>query len=132
METKLELRVDGDIVAARQVGREMARILGFGTADQTRLATAISELTRNALKHAGGGLCIISGVSDEDMAVVRVTVEDHGPGIADVDRFLSEGVADRGGTGAGLLGARRLVHEFSVESRPGYTKVTIAMRVKRR
>ena len=130
METKIELRVGGDIVAARQMGREMARVLGFGTADQTRLATAISELTRNALQHAGSGVCVIADESNRETAVIRVTVEDRGPGIPDIEKALADGFSTSHGLGAGLPGTKRLVHDFSIESRPGNTKIDISMRRK--
>ena len=120
-----------DIVTARQTGREMARELGFGTADQTRLATAISELVRNVCQHAESGVCVMTDVSDSQMAKLRVVVEDHGPGIADLDAAMTEGFSTSGGLGLGLVGVRRLVHEFDIESKPGHTRVVITM-VQRR
>jgi len=78
-EQRIALKGQIDVVAARQAGREMARRLGFGSADQTRLATAISELTRNALQYAGEGTCLVSDESDARRARVKVVVEDHGP-----------------------------------------------------
>jgi len=130
-EQEVEIKVESDIVAARQAGREMARQLGFGSADQTRLATAISELARNALQHASEGICVVTDESDQDMLRIRVTVEDHGPGIPDVELAMEHGFSTGGGLGAGLPGAKRLVQEFGIESQPGHTKITIAM-VRRR
>ena len=78
----LKIATAEDVVRARAHGRECARALGFGSADQTRLATAISELTRNALCYAGSGACSITDESDENLAVVSVIVEDEGPGIS--------------------------------------------------
>ena len=57
---RIKIKVEKDIVAARQAGRKMARTLSFGSADQTRLATAISELTRNVIQYAGTGVCTIT------------------------------------------------------------------------
>ena len=68
-----------DVVAARQAGRDMARNAEFGTADQTRFATAISELTRNALIYAGAGVCSINDLSDREWMKIRAVVEDEGP-----------------------------------------------------
>lgn len=127
----VEIKTERDIVTARQAGREMARELGFGSADQTRLATAISELARNALRYASEGTCVITDESDRDMLRIGVTVEDHGPGILDIDRAMEDGYSTGGGLGAGLPGARRLVQEFDIESAPGHTVVSIAM-VRRR
>jgi serine/threonine-protein kinase RsbT len=125
--TSIQINVDGDIVVARSAGRELAREMGFGSADQTRLATAISELTRNVIQYAGSGVCTVIDESANETAGIRVTVEDHGPGIPDVERAMADGFSTGGGLGAGLPGTRRLVHEFSIESEPGHTKVTIAM-----
>lgn len=132
-ERQVELKNQIDVVAARQMGREMARGLGFGSADQTRLATAISELARNAIQYAGEGLCAISDGSDQEVIRVRIVVEDHGPGIPDVKRAMEFGFSTRhNGLGAGLPGSKRLVHEFHIESEPGHTKVTIAITQPRR
>ncbi len=120
-----------DVVTARQAGRELARRLGFGTADQTRLATAISELARNICQHAVSGVCIIRDVSDPHMVKIRVVVEDCGPGIPDLDAALTEGFSTSGGLGFGLAGARRLAHEFDIESEPGHTRVVISMAQRR-
>ncbi len=120
-----------DIVTARQAGRDLARGLGFGTADQTRLATAISELARNICQHAGHGVCVITDESDQNLLKIRVKVEDNGPGIADLDAALTEGFSTSGGLGLGLVGVRRLAHEFDIESEPGHTQVVISMAQRR-
>lgn len=124
---KVEIRDSTDIVTARQAGREMARKLGFGSADQTRLATAISELTRNVIQYAEKGVCVITDTSDKRMAKIQVKVEDHGPGIVDIGKAMKQGYTTGKGLGAGLPGTRRLVQEFNIESGPGHTLVTIVM-----
>ncbi len=116
-----------DIIHARKLGREMARALGFGSADQTRLATAISELTRNVIHYAGEGECTLEDASDELRLRVVVVVRDHGPGIADVERVLAGGFSTGRGLGAGLSGTQRLVQEFAITTRPGFTEVRIAL-----
>ncbi len=128
---RVKLRQQSDIVAARQACREMARELGFGLADQTRLATALSELARNVLQYAGEGVCVVSDESDHQAAVIRVAVEDHGPGIANVDKALEPGSTTSGGLGMGLPGAKRLVHGFTIKSQPGQTIVQVEMRSKK-
>ncbi len=130
-EESIRLTNESDIIVARRVGREMAKELGFGLADQTRLVTAISELTRNAFQHANDGICIITDASDRDTANISVVVEDHGPGIADIDQAMQYGFSTKGQLGAGLPGTRRLVHEFDIKSQPGHTKITIGMTRKR-
>ena len=124
---KVEIKGSGDIVPARQAGREIARELGFGSADQTRLATAISELTRNVIQYAGTGLCTITDKSDKSTISIMVTVEDTGPGIPDVDQALEQGYTTGGGLGAGLPGTKRLVQEFDIDSAPGHTVITIVI-----
>jgi len=123
----IELHRQADIVTARGAGREMARHLGFGPADQTRLATAISELVRNAIQYADQGVCFLIDESDDRSARIKVVVEDHGPGIPDIGLAMQDGFSTGGSLGMGLPGARRLVHEFHIDSRPGHTRVTIAM-----
>lgn len=120
-----------DVVAARQAGRNMARDADFGTADQTRFATAISELARNALIYAGEGTCSIHDVSDRDWMKIRAVVEDQGPGIPDLEKALTDGYSTGGSLGAGLPGSKRLVQQFDIESEPGRTVVTIEISRRR-
>lgn len=125
--TRLSVIKEPDVVAARSAGRELAKALGFSTADQTRLATAISELTRNILRYAGEGACEINSEAGPNRTKITVVVEDHGPGIADIDAAMKDGFTTGGGLGAGLPGTRRLVHEFEIVSRPGHTRIVIGM-----
>lgn len=118
---------ESDVVVARGKGREFARDLGFGIADQTRVATAISELVRNILQYAGSGTCSLFDDSDHSLAKLRVVVEDAGPGIDDIDRAMDDGFSTGGSLGAGLPGTKRLVDEFEIESKPGKTKIVIVM-----
>ena len=128
---RIRLNDPSDIVVARQACREMASDLAFGTADQTRLATAVSELARNAIQYAGKGVCILTTQVAGGERKIHVKVEDHGPGIPDLDRAMEPGFTTSGGLGAGLQGAKRIVHGFHIESEPGHTVVTIMMRQKR-
>lgn len=125
------LKEAGDIIAVRRVCREMSRRLGFGSADQTRLAAAISEVARNAIQYAGEGTCIIRDDSNEQENIIRVIVEDHGPGFEDIDKALEPVFSTNDGLGAGLPGAKRLVHTLQVQSEPGHTVVTLAMKRRR-
>lgn len=127
---KGEIRAQGDVIMARQAAREMARDLGFGSADQTRLATAMSELTRNVIQYANHGIYSICNMSSSTLIKIEAIIEDNGPGIPDIDKALEYGFTTGRGLGAGLPGTKKLVHDFKIESRPGHTRVTIAM-VKR-
>lgn len=124
----LDIRDSTDVIPARQEGREMARELGFGLADQTRIATAISELSRNVVQHAGRGTIALRVVRADGRDGLEVVVSDEGPGIVDVELALQEGFSTRGSLGFGLPGTRRLVDEFELASRPGQgTTVTVRM-----
>ena len=126
-EKQIDIRGERDIIVARSAGRNMARDLGFGSADQTRLATAISELTRNIIRYAGKGTCTISDLSNERDLIIHVVVEDSGPGIDDIEQAMEFGFSTNKGLGAGLPGTKRLVSSFEIESVPGRTVVTIEL-----
>lgn len=131
-DTTVKIKDEMDIVAARKAGREMAQQCGFGSADQTRLATAISELTRNVVRYADTGVCVISDGSNENMMGIWIVVEDHGPGIPDIEKAMTYGFSTGSSLGAGLPGTKRLVDDFAIETEPGHTKITIAMIRRRR
>ena len=121
-----EVRGTNDIVRVRQRVREWAVESGFSLVDQTKIVTATSELARNTVEHGGGGTARVELLSDGIRRGLRLTCEDKGPGIADIQLALKDGYTSRGGLGLGLGGARRLVNEFAIESRPGEgTRVTI-------
>ncbi|HET7341830.1 MAG TPA: anti-sigma regulatory factor, partial [Methylomirabilota bacterium] len=114
-----------DVVAARQRVRQLTGLLGFDTHEQTRIATAVSEIARNAYTYAGGGKVEFSveGKTSPQVFVVRVT--DSGPGIADLARVLDGQYRSTTGMGLGLIGARRLMDQFAVESSPSGTTVLL-------
>src|ERR1700733_3615554 len=114
------LRNEPDIVLSRQTVRQLAKEAGFSLVDQTKLVPAASELARNALVYGGGGIARIEVLtSPAGRAGVRIGFSDDGPGIADVDLALTDGWTTGGGLGLGLSGARRLVDEFELTSKPG-------------
>src|SRR5262245_35482638 len=112
----LALKYGHDVVAARQRARELGAVLGFDAQDQTRIATAVSEIARNAFTYASGGLVefFVEGRSAPQLFVIRVT--DHGPGIADLTRVLDGQYRSSTGMGLGIVGARRLMDQFQIES----------------
>ena len=114
-----------DIVAARQVGRNVAKELGFGTVDQARITTTISELARNIYLYAGQGQISIEKVYDNGKTGLRVIAEDNGPGISDIRRVMEDGYTTSGGLGAGLPGVKRLMDDFDIDSEVGKgTRIT--------
>ena len=121
----LPLRSSNDVVLARQKVRQWAIELRFSLVDQTKLVTAASELARNALDHGKGGTMLIESLSVGAKAGLRLTFEDQGPGIPDIDQALKDGFTSGGGMGLGLGGSKRLVNDFSIESEVGKgTKVS--------
>jgi|SRR5688500_8113454 serine/threonine-protein kinase RsbT len=127
-EARLSIVAEEDIVASRQRAREVARQLGFGAVDQSRIATAVSELTRNVVRYAtdGRGEVAIRELAASGRIGIEIIVSDNGPGIPDVDQALRDGFTSGGGMGMGLPGTRRLMDEMTVESAVGRgTVVTI-------
>lgn len=114
-----------DIVAARQVGRNVAKELGFGTVDQARITTTISELARNIYLYAGQGEICIEKLWDNGRTGLLIIAEDKGPGISDIRKVMEDGYTTSGGLGAGLPGVKRLMDEFDIDSEVGVgTKIT--------
>jgi serine/threonine-protein kinase RsbT len=115
-----------DVVAVRQLAREWAVSMGFSLVDQTKIVTAASELARNAVLYGGGGRVLLEALNDKERRGLRLTFEDQGPGIEDVEQAMKDGFSSGSGLGLGLGGARRLSNEFEISSRVGEgTRVTI-------
>ena len=122
----LPLERSEQVVMVRQLVRQRAVELGFSLVDQTKIVTAASELARNTVLHGGGGRAIVEAVSDGIRRGIRLTFEDNGPGIADIEQAMRDGFSTAGGLGLGLSGAKRLSSEFSITSAPGQgTRVVI-------
>ncbi|GGX85290.1 anti-sigma regulatory factor [Streptomyces fructofermentans] len=126
VEASLPISSDMDLAWVRQHVRQTAAELGFGLVEQTKLVTAASELARNTLVHGGGGRLESVRLANGHVRGLRLTFADDGPGIPDVERALTDGYTSGDGLGMGLGGARRLVHEFSIDSGPDAgTRVTV-------
>ncbi|HUB02785.1 MAG TPA: anti-sigma regulatory factor [Terriglobales bacterium] len=116
---------EADVVTVRRSVRESAAKLGFSLVDQTKVVTAASELARNTLIHGRGGQMELATLNGPRVGI-RLTFEDKGPGIPDIDLALRDGFTTGSGLGLGLGGAKRLVNEFEVKSRLGEgTRVTV-------
>lgn len=105
-----------DIVAARQLGRKISKEIGFGTVDQARITTAISELARNIFLYAGTGEICIEKVAEAGKDGLKIIAKDKGPGIKDVRQVMQDGYTTSGGLGAGLPGVKRLMDTFDLVS----------------
>lgn len=121
----LPIRTSEDVVTVRQRVRAAAIEEGLKLVDQTKIVTAASELARNTLIYGNGGTVRIEAVGNGRRGL-RLTFEDHGPGIADLELAMKDGYTTGGGLGLGLSGAKRLSNEFEIHSQPGEgTRVTI-------
>ena len=125
----MPIRGEDDIVAARQRAREIAKRLGFSMVDQSRIATAVSELTRNVVRYATGQRGemrieqVMSGARGPGLEIV---VADDGPGIPNVEEAMREGYTSGPGMGLGLPGTKRLMDEMEIDSGPNRgTTVTV-------
>jgi serine/threonine-protein kinase RsbT len=124
---RLDIKVSDDVVRVRQLSRTFALEVGLSLVDQTKIVTAASELARNTLDYGGGGSVVVEIVEQAGRRGLRLTFDDKGPGIADIEQALKDGFTSGKGMGLGLGGAKRLCNEFSIASKPGEgTKVSIA------
>lgn len=122
----VNVQVSADVILVRQAVRQLAVESGFGLVDQTKIVTAASELARNTLIYGGGGTVKLETLQDGGRRGLRLTFEDQGPGIPDIELALKDGFTTGSGLGMGLGGAKRLANEFEIESVVGEgTRVTI-------
>ncbi|WP_017653293.1 anti-sigma regulatory factor [Fortiea contorta] len=122
----VNIQSSGDVVFIRQAVRRLSVEIGFGLVDQTKIVTAASELARNTLDYGGGGTATLETLQEGRRRGLRLTFEDQGPGIPNIELALKDGFTTGGGLGMGLGGAKRLANEFEIQSVVGEgTRVTI-------
>lgn len=122
----MTIQSSGDVVLVRQAVRQFAVEIGFGLVDQTKIVTAASELARNTLDYGGGGTVKLETLQETGRRGLKLTFEDHGPGIPDIELALKDGFTTGSGLGMGLGGAKRLASEFEIQSAVGEgTRVVI-------
>jgi serine/threonine-protein kinase RsbT len=127
-EYTLQLISEYDILRVRHAVRDWMIEHKFSLTQQTKMVTAVSELSRNTVIHGGGGMAILEQFQHSDNLGLKVTFEDKGPGISDIEQALRNGYTTGGGLGLGLGGAKRLVQDFQIHSQVGIgTKVSISM-----
>jgi serine/threonine-protein kinase RsbT len=112
----MQIVEEQDVVPFRNRVREFAVKIGLSLVNQTKLGTAASELVRNMLKYGGGGEVLIEVISEGRDNGIRLTFQDKGPGIPNIDTAMKDGFSSGKSLGIGLPGARRLVNEFSIKS----------------
>jgi len=125
-EQSLPLQSDADVVVARQTVREWSARMRFNLVEQTKLVTAASELARNTIIYGGGGTLKLEEMQNGIRTGLRLTFEDQGPGIPDIELALQDGYTTGSGLGLGLSGSKRLVNEFEIQSKVGQgTRVAV-------
>ena len=124
----LDIAASEDVVRVRHLVRDAAVELGFSIVDQTKMVTAASELARNTYNYGGGGRFRLEVLNSDSRHGLRMVFEDDGPGIVDIEQALRDGYTTGSGLGLGLGGARRLVNEFRIESKPGAGTTVVATR----
>ena len=130
-EILIPINSDADIVTARRQGRELAQQAGFNGSDLTVISTAISEVARNIVEHALSGEIVLKVLEDAPRPGLVVVARDRGPGIEDISLAMQDGYSTGKGLGVGLPGARRLMDEFEITSKPG-NGTTVTMKKWRR
>ena len=123
------VKTEPDVVAVRRRVREVSAQMGFSLVDQTKVVTAASELARNTIIHGGGGKLCLEALNGPRRGL-RLTFEDNGPGIPDIELALRDGFTTGSGLGLGLGGSKRLVNEFQIFSRPGEGTMVVVTRWK--
>ncbi len=108
-----------DLVKARKVVRTIAKDLNYNIVNQTKLITAVSELTRNVLLYSGKGKIVIELIETDIKKGLRITITDDGPGIPDIDLAMTDGYTTSKGLGKGLSGSKKLMDDFSIQSEVG-------------
>ncbi len=116
---RIHIESEVDLLTARHAVREASIELGFSIVDQTRLVTAVSEITRNAFLYAGMGELAFDPIEELGRQGLVVTITDNGPGIEDIEQVMVDGYSTRNGMGHGLGGTKRLVDKFTITSTPG-------------
>ena len=126
----LSVTANDAVVLVRQSVREFAVETRLSLVDQTKLVTAASELARNMVVYGGGGTVVLEQIEDNGRAGVRITFEDQGPGIANVEEAMRDGFTSGSGLGLGLGGSKRLVHDFNLRTEVGRGTTIVITRWK--
>ena len=128
----IDIRLENDVVLARQKARNIAAALKFDSQDQTRIATAVSEIARNTYQYGGGGRIDFQITGDPE-PMLLIMLRDKGRGISNLDEILGGKYVSQTGMGLGIIGAQRLMDQFKVETAVGQgTAVTLGKKLPRR
>jgi serine/threonine-protein kinase RsbT len=128
--TRLPIESESDILLARHAVREMCGRLGFSRSEEVKAATVVSELARNIVLYAKRGEIFLRRWVEEGRVGIEIRARDRGPGIANTEVILSGKYRSRTGLGLGILGTKRLAHQFEITSGVGGTEVVARMVVR--
>lgn len=120
----IEIRFEQDVVMTRQRVRQITELLGFDSQDRTRIATAVSEIARNAFQYAKGGK-IQFWVEGESPQIFMVSIRDKGRGIPNLKTILEGQYTSNTGMGLGIIGSKRLMDQFRIDSTPEQGTVVV-------
>ncbi|MDB6060796.1 MAG: response regulator [Verrucomicrobiaceae bacterium] len=123
---KIHLHSELDVVAARQRARHIAELLGFNNLDQVRIATAVSEMARNAFRYASDGRVEFS-LETQPQSTLKIVITDRGNGIDNLQDILDGRYSSKTGMGMGIVGTMRLMDVCDIDSKPGQG-VTITLK----
>lgn len=125
-DSQVDVIEEAHLVTVRNMTRVFAKEMNFNLVEETKLVTAVSELSRNMIIYAGGGNMKIEKVILEERSGIRITFSDNGPGIENLELAMQDGYSTKNGLGLGLPGTKRLVSDMEIESETGKgTRVTI-------
>lgn len=119
LKKEIKIQSEHDLLRTRKIMRTISKDLGYDVVNQTKLITAISELTRNVILYAGKGTLFIEQIYRGCKNGLRIRVIDSGPGIPDINKVMVGGYSTSGGLGKGLSGTKRLMDEFIIHSEVG-------------
>jgi serine/threonine-protein kinase RsbT len=130
-ETRVELSLPTDNALAISLARRLAAQAGFDEVGQSLFATAVSELATNVLRYGGGGEALLRLIEEPGRQGVEVVAQDHGPGIRNVERAMQDHYSTGRSLGLGLPGVKRIMDEFTIDSKPGVGTLCIARKWRR-
>jgi len=119
IQQKTEVKHSTDLSALRQVSKTTAAAIGFSERESEEIVLAVSELASNLVRHAGGGMVILTPLSNDGRSGIQIESVDKEPGIPDIERAMTDGFSTVGSLGYGLGTVNRLMDELDIESQPG-------------
>ena len=121
----LDVQNEMDVMLAHRRGMQFAKYSGLSLSEQTRFATAVSEICRNTLEYAIHGNIKFSIGQNKATNYLLAVIKDEGKGISHLQEILERDPQSYKGRGLGLVYARRLSDIFKITSTQKGTTVHI-------